>query len=116
MGGRERVLGSSGLLAALLAAAGVWAQRPVIPVTAPRRFDILQSGPWPTGGAPRPTLILWIVKLEIENGDRQRQMVQSDQRLWIYSAARRGQRCLCSHLGSRTCWTEHAQRGAANRV
>jgi hypothetical protein len=24
------------------------------------------------GGAPRPTLILWIVTLEIENGDRQR--------------------------------------------
>jgi hypothetical protein len=37
-----------------------------------RQFDILQSGPWPTEGAPRPTLILWIVNLEIKNGDRQR--------------------------------------------
>ena len=45
---------------------------PVIPVTDPRIIDILQSGPWPTGGAARPTLILWTVNLEIENGDRQR--------------------------------------------
>src|SRR5262249_54264557 len=37
-------------------------------------------------------------------------MVQSDQRLWIYSAARRRERCLCSHLGSRTCRTEARDR------
>ena len=34
-------------------------------MTDPRLLDILQSGPWPTGGAQRPTLILWI-NLEIE--------------------------------------------------
>ncbi len=39
---------------------------PVIPVTDPRLFDILQSGPWPTGGAA-PDLDI----VDRQSGDRE---------------------------------------------
>ena len=54
------------------------------------------------------TIILWTVNLEIQNGVRYDEMVQSDQTLGFIQPRAVARMCL-SILGSRARWTEHAQ-------
>src|SRR5262249_51262077 len=43
-----------------------------------------------------------------DNGTRRGEVVQSDQGLWIYSAAGRREGCIRPHLRGRARWTYHA--------
>src|SRR5271169_4336792 len=50
------------------------------------------------------------------DGDRYREVVQPDQRLWVHSAARRRQGRFRPYFGGREGWSVDPQRGSAGPV
>src|SRR5260370_40512325 len=72
--------------------------------------------PWPQamGAAwnylPNELRCCCSIPLGDQHGYRHREMVQSNEGLWVHSAARRRQRCVRTHQCRRTCRTDVTQR------